>query len=203
MAAKSATTPREKLERTAYALFTRHGIRAVGVDLVVARSGISKMTLYRHFPSKDALALAYLDRRWELFSRRWQQAIEDRRPRPREALLQVFDAMNAWFRSPGFNSCPVVKALLETGGRRGEVRAGVQRYFARVRGFFHRLAVAAGARDPDALAAHWQFLCWGAIVGASSGDLEAAARAKSAGRTLLSAALDRRTSRAGTASGPA
>ncbi len=72
---RSALTPKDRIDRTAYDLFTRHGIRAVGVDTIVARSGVGKMTLYRHYASKDKLALAFLDRRWEIFSRRWQSEV--------------------------------------------------------------------------------------------------------------------------------
>jgi len=68
-AVKPASRPasaRERIDRTAYELFSRHGIRAVGVDTICARSGVAKMTLYRHYPSKDELALAFLRRREEL-----------------------------------------------------------------------------------------------------------------------------------------
>ena len=107
-------TAKEKIDRTAYALFTRHGIRAVGVDTIVARSGVGKMTLYRHYASKDALALAFLDRRFAVFSGRWQSAVEALGLPPREALLAVFDVLDEWYRSPDYTGCPVVKAVLES-----------------------------------------------------------------------------------------
>ena len=56
---------RERIDRTAYQLFSRHGIRAVGVDTLAARAGVAKMTLYKHYPSKDELALAALYVYWE------------------------------------------------------------------------------------------------------------------------------------------
>jgi AcrR family transcriptional regulator len=55
--------PKERIDRTAYELFSRHGVRAVGVDTVAARSGVTKRTLYRHYPSKTELTLAFLRRR--------------------------------------------------------------------------------------------------------------------------------------------
>jgi AcrR family transcriptional regulator len=182
---RSLLAPREKIERTAYALFTRSGIRSVGVDTIAARSGVAKMTLYRHFASKDALALAYLDQRWHLFSRAWQAQIEARRLPPRAALIGVFDELEKWFGSADFTTCPVMRALLESPGRRDPVRAGTLRYLGGVRAFLRRLAVEAGVRDPDALAAQWHMLVWGAIIAATAGEPDAARQAKEAGRALL------------------
>jgi AcrR family transcriptional regulator len=181
---RRAPTPKEKIDRTAYQLFTRHGIRAVGVDAIVGRSGVGKMTLYRHYPSKDALALAYLERRFAEFSRGWQAAVEAKGLPPREALLAVFDVLEAWYRSPGYTGCPVVKAVLES--RSGDpVHAGALRYFSSVRGFLRKLAAQAEVRDPDALAAQWHLLVWGSIIGARAQDPDAARRAKQLGAALL------------------
>src|SRR5437879_13463680 len=85
---KSRSRPasaRERIDRTAYELFSRHGIRAVGVDTISARSSVAKMTLYRHYPSKEELALAFLRRREELWTRSWlQQEVEGRARKPAE-----------------------------------------------------------------------------------------------------------------------
>src|SRR6266536_5055169 len=86
-----AASARERIDQTAYELFSRHGIHAVGVDTISARSGVAKMTLYRHYPSKDDLALAFLRRREELWTRCWLQREVERRARtPGERLLAVF-----------------------------------------------------------------------------------------------------------------
>lgn len=181
---RRALTPKEKIDRTAYELFTRHGIRSVGVDTIVARSGAGKMTLYRHYPSKDALALAFFERRFELFSRRWQSAVEALRLPPRKALLAVFDVLEDWYRSPGYTGCPVVKAVLES--RTDEpVYAGALRYFSSVREFLKKLATQARVRDPDALAAQWHILIWGSIIGARARDRDAARRAKAIAEAIL------------------
>ena len=60
---------RERISRAAYDLFSREGVRAVGVDAVIARAGTAKMTLYRNFPSKDDLIIEFLRRREELWTR--------------------------------------------------------------------------------------------------------------------------------------
>jgi AcrR family transcriptional regulator len=177
-------TPKEKIDRTAYALFTRHGIRSVGVDTIVARSGVGKMTLYRHYRSKDALVLAFFERRFQLFSRGWQSAVEALRVPPREALLAIFDVLEDWYHSPGYTGCPVVKAALESRSD-DPVYAGALRYFSSVRGFLRKLATQAGVRDPDALAAQWHILIWGSIIGARAKDRDAARRAKELAASIL------------------
>ena len=182
---RHAPTPKEKIDRAAYALFTRHGIRAVGVDTIVARSGVGKMTLYRHYPSKDALALAFFERRFELFSRRWQSAVEALGLPPREALLAVFDVLEDWYHSRAYTGCPVVKAVLESRAD-DRVYAGGLNYFSSVRGFLKKLATRAAVRDPDALAAQWHILIWGSIVGARAKDRDAARRAKEIATAILS-----------------
>jgi AcrR family transcriptional regulator len=65
---------RERLSRAAYELFSREGVRSVGVDAVIAQAGTAKMTLYRNFPSKDDLILEFLRRREQLWTREWLQA---------------------------------------------------------------------------------------------------------------------------------
>jgi AcrR family transcriptional regulator len=181
---RRALTPKEKIDRTAYALFTRHGVRAVGVDTIVARSGVGKMTLYRHYPSKDALALAFFQRRFERFSRRWQADVDALQLPPREALLAIFDVLEDWYRSRGYTGCPVVKAVLESGSD-DPVYAGALRYFSSVRAFLRKLAMEAAVRDPDALAAQWHLLIWGSIVGARAKDRDAARHAKELAAAIL------------------
>ena len=178
-------TAKEKIDRAAYALFTRHGVHAVGVDTIVARSGVGKMTLYRHYSSKDALALAFFERRFELFSRGWQSALEALALPPREALLAIFDVLEDWYHSPGYTGCPVVKAVLQS--RADErVYAGALNYFSSVRSFLRKLAARAGLREPDAAAAQWHILIWGSIIGARAGDRDAARRAKEHAAAILS-----------------
>ena len=74
---------RERVLETAYRLFSRHGTRAVGVDRIIAESGVAKMTLYRNFASKDELILAFLERREERWTRDWLRAtVEGRSATP-------------------------------------------------------------------------------------------------------------------------
>src|ERR1041384_2600409 len=104
---------RERILDTAYELFSRHGTRAVGVDRIIAECGIAKMTLYRNFPSKDELILAFLDRRAE----RWtHEGLECEAARcsdgPAEQLLGLFDTFDGWFRQEDFEGCSFINVML-------------------------------------------------------------------------------------------
>jgi AcrR family transcriptional regulator len=179
---------RERIERTAYELFSRHGVRAVGVDTITARAGVAKMTLYKHYPSKDALVLAFLRRREELWSRAWLQHEAERgNGTAREKLLVIFDVFDKWFRRQDFEACAFVRVLLEHQELGHPVRRAAVRHIGNVRAFIKRLAADAGVRDVDGFARQWQMLMLGAIVAAYAGDRDAARRAKAVGARLIAA----------------
>ena len=191
-AVKPASRPasaRERIDRTAYELFSRHGIRAVGVDTISARSGVAKMTLYRHYPSKDDLALAFLRRREELWTRSWLQREVERRARtPAERLLAVFDVFEKWFRRGDFEGCSFIKVLLEHDDRGHPVRKASEAHIETIRAFLRQLAADAGVRDADAFARQLQMVMMGSIVAAHAGDRDAARRAKDVALLLLARA---------------
>jgi AcrR family transcriptional regulator len=177
---------RERIRRAAYDLFSRLGIRAVGVDAVIAEAGVAKMTLYRNFPSKDDLVLDFLRRREELWTEQWLIAeATTRASEPGGPLLAVFDLLGEWFARPDFEGCPFLAALLEfreQGHPAGWAAAG---HLARIRAFLRDQAALAGATDPDSLARSWHILMNGAIIAAQEGDVQAAARAREAAELLL------------------
>jgi AcrR family transcriptional regulator len=180
---------RERIDHTVYELFSRHGVRAVGVDTISARSGVAKMTLYRHYPSKDDLALAFLRRREELWTRSWlQQEVERRARAPAERLLAVFDVFDKWFRRSDFEGCSFVKVLLEHGDRGHPVRKAAKLHIETIRAFLRGLAADAGVRDADAFARQMQMVMMGSIIAAYAGDRDAARRAKELGSLLLARA---------------
>jgi AcrR family transcriptional regulator len=177
---------RERILRSAYDLFCRHGIGAVGIDRIIAEAGVAKMTLYRHFSSKDELVLAVFDLREELWTRRWLvQEIEQRAPTARERLLAIFDVFDEWFRRDDYEGCLFTNALLEVNGRANVVGSGAAEKRENVRVVLRELAEEAGVRDPDEFAYQWQILMTGAIVVAQQGDKEAARRARGAALLLL------------------
>ncbi len=177
---------RERIDQTAYELFSRHGIRAVGIDTVVAHSGVAKMTLYRHYPSKDKLALAFLRRREALWTRAWlQEEVERRARKPGERLLMVFDAFDKWFRRPDFEACSFAKALLEQSDPRHPVRHAAVRHIETLHALLRQWGEDAGVRNSDRIARQWLILMTGAIIAAYAGDLDAAKRAREVGTLLL------------------
>ena len=177
---------RERILSTAYRLFCRHGIRAVGIDLILAESGVAKMSIYRHFRSKDALVLAVLERRESSWSQDWLQAEVNRRATTgAERLLAIFDVFDEWFRRRDFEGCFFVKVLLEFDDRKHPLHKASREHMANVRSFLASLAADAGIDDPAALAHEWQILMEGSIIAAAEGDRDAAKRGQAMGKLLL------------------
>src|SRR3954464_3369079 len=172
---------RERILDTAYELFSRHGTRAVGVDRIIAECGIAKMTLYRNFPSKDELILAFLDRRAQRWTHEWLQCEAGRGGSPAQCLLAVFDTFDGWFRQADFEGCSFINVMLEVVEPESPVRQATVRHLEAIRGFVGSLAEEAGIQDPEGFARQWHILMKGSIVSAAEGDLEAAARAKHLG----------------------
>ncbi|MBO0851939.1 MAG: TetR/AcrR family transcriptional regulator [Pseudonocardia sp.] len=177
---------RERVERAAYRLFSRRGVRGVGVDTVISEARVAKMTLYRNFASKDDLVLAFLQRREELWTRGWLCAESTRRGRtPRERLLAIFDIFDEWFRDPDFEGCSFVTTMLEFPDRSSPVRKACVNHLAEVRDYVRRLAVEGGVTDPDCFARQWHVLMNGSIIAAAEGDPDAAVRARDLALLLL------------------
>ena len=177
---------RERILETAYDLFSRHGTRAVGVDRIIAESGVAKMSLYRNFRSKDDLVLAFLQAREQRWTRDWLQAEATRRADTGAGrLLAIFDVFDEWFQKPSFEGCSFINVLLEYDDPEHPIRIASAAHLATIRGLVRDFAVQAGVEDPDAVAGQWHILMKGSIVAAGEGDLEAARRARRLGELLL------------------
>jgi AcrR family transcriptional regulator len=183
--AQVASDVRERILDTAYELFSRRGIRGVGVDEVISRAGVAKATLYRHFPSKDQLVLAFLERREERWTLGWVEAEARRRSStPEQQLLAIFDLFDEWFRRDDFEACSFINVLLEMGAPHPAGGACV-RHLENIRAVVRSLAEEAGIGDTDSFARSWHILMKGSIVSAAEGDAEAARRAKSMASLLI------------------
>jgi AcrR family transcriptional regulator len=105
---------KEHILNIADELFYREGIRATGVDTIIAKSGVAKTTLYRYYPSKDDLVVAYLQRRnqrfWELI-----EAEIARYSQPREKLLAIFKWLDELLAKPDCLGCPFIVTSSEFG----------------------------------------------------------------------------------------
>jgi AcrR family transcriptional regulator len=177
---------RTRILEAAYDLFSAHGIRAVGIDAIISRSGVARMTLYRHFGSKDDLVLAFLERREQRWTKDWLQHEAERRAAdPGEQLLAIFDVFDEWFQRDDFEGCSFINVLLETTDRSSPVRRATADQLARIRGYVAGLASDAGVADPERLAHKWHILMKGSIVAAGEGDREAARRAREVAALVL------------------
>lgn len=99
---------------TAYRLFKRDGFHATGIDRIIAEAEVAKMTMYRHFPSKEALIVEVLDWRAERFKRQLDR-LNDAAITPHEKIAAIFDWHERWFDSPEFHGCLFQHALAEFG----------------------------------------------------------------------------------------
>ncbi|HEY0639585.1 MAG TPA: TetR/AcrR family transcriptional regulator [Pseudonocardiaceae bacterium] len=177
---------RERVMRAAYGLFSRDGIRSVGVDTVIAEAGVAKMTLYRNFPSKEDLALAFLRRREEVWTHGWVvREITGRADTPAGQLLACFDLFDEWFRRDDFEGCAFVTILLEMHDRESPIRQACVKHLANIRTILAGVAADAGIEDPERFAAQWQILLKGAIVTAQEGNEDAALLGREMGELLL------------------
>ena len=180
------TDARERIMESAYELFSRRSINAVGIDEVVDNAAVAKATLYRHFPSKDELVLAFLERREQVWTKEWVEAeARQRGDTSEEQLLAIFDLFDEWFRREDFEGCSFVNVLLEMNDRESTLGRASADHLAEIRTILRTLAEEGGFRDPDAFAHSWHILMKGSIVAAGEGDREAATRAKAMGRLLI------------------
>ncbi len=183
-------TKRDELVGKALAAFYAHGFHATGMDRLVAESGISKTSMYKHFRSKEELILAALERRDSDF-RAWlfgRMAALGKTPRAQ--LLAMFDALGEWFAEPGFRGCMFVKAASEFQEAKDPIHAQAAAHKALLLQHLEALARAAGVQDASTLARQLLLLKEGAIVTAQVEGRRAAAQdAKVIAATLLDTAL--------------
>jgi len=181
---------RERIIRTAYELFTRHGFNAVGVDRIVAEAGVAKTTLYRHFRSKDDLIAEVVERHHQVWLRDWlEPETRKRGATPAAQLLAVFETLDEWFGDQNFQGCLLINSLLEAHDRYGAVRHASIRAIDDVYAFLERLAVEAKTREPARLAQQIHLLVRGAIVAAAQGRPDAVQEASVLARQLIEQAL--------------
>ena len=104
---------RQRIVETAERLFYAEGVRAVGIDRIIAEAEVAKMSLYNHFPSKDDLILAVLQYREEKFDGMFEKWMERHAQAGMDRLEAFFAALKDWFESPGFRGCMFINARVE------------------------------------------------------------------------------------------
>jgi AcrR family transcriptional regulator len=155
--------PKDKVFQTAARLFYQHGYRAIGVDTLAAESGIGKMTLYRHYPSKDDLIVAYLKDSDELFWRNFEE-ITKSAPGPRAKLLAFFESLQSYISTPACYGCPFLNVATEYPETDYPGHQVAIEHKQSVRARFRQLAKEAGARKPEVLADQLFLLMDGAYM---------------------------------------
>lgn len=180
--------PRERILNAAYELFSARGVRDVGVEEVIAAADVARATLYRHFPSKTDLVLAFLNER----EQRWTIAtVKDESRRrgstPEQQLFAIFDVFDEWFHRDDFEACSFVNVLLEMGPQHPLGRASIHHLNTIRTVVVESLAREAGLDDPVGFGWSWHILMKGSIIAAAEGDTVAAQRAKTMGYALLDA----------------
>jgi AcrR family transcriptional regulator len=170
----------ERILETADRLFYGQGIRAVGVDTIAAEIGISKRTLYNHFPSKDELIVAYL-------SRRLKPAPPSDKP-PVRQILGNFERLERTIATGVFRGCPFVNAVAELKEPAHAANKIALTFKEQRRGWFRDLLVRLNVDDPETLSLQLLLLVDGAIAAAIvRGDPKVAAAAGAAAAVLLRA----------------
>jgi len=175
--------PTERILRAADRLFYVQGIQAVGVEALAAEAGVSKRTLYKHFASKEALIVAYLQRR--------AARLLPSDGTPLQQLLGLFDGLEQAFGRRGFRGCPFVNAAAELGGAGEHPALAVVRDFKLARrDWIEQRLHALGVADAGMLAYQMALLVDGAITHSMirGGDPQAAVAARAAALQLLAAA---------------
>jgi AcrR family transcriptional regulator len=149
---------------TAWRLFYRDGLRAVGIDTILGEAGVAKMTLYNHFASKEELIIAILEKRDLEFRKSLMAQVESAGTDPEQRLLAVFDWLEGWFGSESFKGCVFIRAVSEYPEPTHPIHQTAWRHKIAVKAALTELCGAAGAKDAAALAETFSFLIDGAIL---------------------------------------
>lgn len=180
-------TPRERILETASRLFTASGYRAVGIDTIIRESGVAKMTFYKHFPAKDDLIAAYLDRAAAGFWNWWNRVTAGHET-PRAQLEAAFEGVAKLASSPQCLGCAFMHAAAEFPDADHPGHAAALRYKTEVLARLQALTAAAGAAQPDGLAQDLMLVMDGAWAAARMfGPGNHAARSAATARVLIAA----------------
>jgi AcrR family transcriptional regulator len=188
---KSSAKPsaRDRIMQAASTLFYQEGTQNVGIDRIIAESGVAKMSLYNHFKSKDALIAAWLQQRDANWREWFQETVEKQATAPAERLLAMFDALEEWFSQPDFRGCAFINSSVElVDPEHPGYQVAIEHQQA-IHDYILQLVKAAEIDNPDGVAEQLLLLVEGAIVVAMMRrSPAAAAQAKAAAAMLIQTA---------------
>ena len=172
----------EHIATVAATLFYRECIGLIGVDRIAAEAGITKRTLYRHFPSKDDLVAAAL--------RAAPRVFFPESGTPIDRVLGAFDRAQEFLTGTQYRGCPYIIFTAELTDRRHPARKLIEHYLEKRRTWFRDRVAEAGVAAPDELAEQLDVIFDGAVAsGAKRSDVRPVVAAKAVAQLLLDHAL--------------
>ena len=163
MTAQSSNARQQILE-TASLLFYNKGIQHVGINEVIAASGVAKRTLYRWFTSKELLITEVMKYRAQEWLRWFEDAVSAQGITPKERLLATFDVLREWYSSPNFRGCPFINAVLEIADASHQAHQVSVDLRESIRQIIVRLAAEAGVNNPEFFSQQYLLLIGGASL---------------------------------------
>ncbi|MBT1004247.1 TetR/AcrR family transcriptional regulator [Paenarthrobacter sp. DKR-5] len=182
---------RERILETAFALFYARGLRAVGIDTIIAESGVAKATFYKYFPSKDDLILTYLDKVDGVWTGQLHAAAASAGEDPADQLVGLFDALYSSCQREGYRGCAFINAAAESAPGTA-IHTRTVAHKQAVLAWLETLAARAGAAQPGQLARSLSLLLDG---GLASGALDADPAAAEAARATAALLVQQSTRR--------
>jgi AcrR family transcriptional regulator len=155
---------RRRILDAASELFYQHGIRATGINTIIAHSGVAKATFFRHFPTKNDLVVAWLRQPASRWFDRIRGELDAGPDAPASKLLAFFDLLGDWFEQDEFRGCAFQNAAAETPAATHPVRQATQDYADEIRRYLELTADDAGLADAAAVAEQLHLLAQGAIA---------------------------------------
>jgi AcrR family transcriptional regulator len=165
--AEPALDVRDRILDTASRLFYQRGVRAVGVDLVVQEAAVAKTSLYRYFPTKDDLIVAFLEREDLEFWALWDSVAEQHREDPAGELAAHMGWIGERLARANYRGCPQINVAAEFAEQDHPARQVSQRHMQALRRRLHHIAKRLDVPHPDQLGAQLALLVNGAFVSSS------------------------------------
>jgi AcrR family transcriptional regulator len=180
--------PRERIMEAAAKMFYINGIRATGIDAIIATADVAKASFYKYFPTKDDLVVEFLQRRDAQWREWLRGSVERLSPNPAGRPLAVFEALHERFSSDSFRGCAFINSIVEMANRSHAAHVAADVHKKQVTAYLTGLLKAAKISGYRRLAQEFMILIDGAIVTAlREGRPDAAHAAKRIATLLLAA----------------
>jgi AcrR family transcriptional regulator len=158
------TGARDRILETALRLFYMDGVRATGIDKIIAESGVAKMSFYRHFPSKNDLIAEYLRSRSETWLTWFKSTVEKKLQATDSGLEVIAEPLRQWFAEPSFRGCPFINALAESPSPDPQIRQVILNHKTSLEQWIADLAARLDYAAPRQTASAIMILMDGAII---------------------------------------